>query len=87
MFKLSKKGFEYKNIISFGNMFLIGNGHLGYRGTLEEYKKDEMVGLNVLGFYDRYQNKWRESLNIPNPFFAEIFIDNKSYSIINNSNC
>ena len=68
MYKLSKKGFDKDNIVSYGNMFLIGNGHLGYRGTLEEFSKDEMVGLNVLGFYDKYQNKWRESLNIPNPF-------------------
>ena len=37
--KLVKKGFDEANIISFGNMFLIGNGHLGYKGTLEEYSK------------------------------------------------
>ena len=84
MYKLSKKGFDKDNIVSYGNMFLIGNGHLGYRGTLEEFSKDEMVGLNVLGFYDKYQNKWRESLNIPNPFFAVLYNDNKSFSILNN---
>ena len=84
MYKLSKKGFNKDNIVSYGNMFLIGNGHLGYRGTLEEFSKDEMVGLNVVGFYDKYQNKWRESLNIPNPFFAVLYNDNKSFSILNN---
>ena len=45
MKKLVKKGFQLDNIISYGNMFLIGNGHLGYRGTLEEFSKNEMVGF------------------------------------------
>ena len=54
MFNLRKDGFDAKDIISFGNMFLIGDGHLGYRGTLEEYSKDQIVGLNVVGVYDRY---------------------------------
>ena len=66
---LVKTGFNRKDIVSFGNMFLLGNGRYGYRGTLEEYTSNEMVGLNVLGLYDRYQDKWRESLNLPNPFY------------------
>ncbi|MBQ9730960.1 MAG: glycoside hydrolase family 65 protein [Bacilli bacterium] len=61
-------------------MFLLGNGHLGYRGTLEEYQKSEMVGLNVVGFYDRYKDKWRESVNMPNPFYLKI----ENYSILDN---
>ena len=36
MIKLVKTGFQKENVVSYGNMFLIGNGHLGYRGTLEE---------------------------------------------------
>ena len=70
MKRLIKKGFNYQDVISFGNMFLLGNGRLGYRGTLEEFRKDEMVGLNVLGVYDRYLDKWRESINLPNPFYV-----------------
>lgn len=82
MFNLRKDGFNSNDIISFGNMFLIGNGHLGYRGTLEEYSKKEMVGLNVVGVYDKYLDKWRESINMPNPFFLkmdEYNIFNKDY--------
>ena len=67
MDKLIKKGFNKEDIVSFGNMFLIGNGKYGYRGTLEEYSKNQMVGLNVVGFYDRYKKLWRESINLPNP--------------------
>lgn len=77
MFTLKKEGFNKENIISFGNMFLIGNGHLGYRGTLEEYGKSELVGLNVVGIYDKYQDLWRESVNMPNPF--KVIIKNKDY--------
>lgn len=82
MFKLVKKGFEKENIIPYGNMFLIGNGHLGYRGTLEEFKKNELVGLNIIGFYDKYKDKWRESLNAPNPFFVHIKTKDTSFSVL-----
>lgn len=67
-FVLTKNDYEKDNVLSYGNMFLIGNGHLGYRGTLEEYGRDEMVALNLVGLYDRYKKKWRESVNLPNPF-------------------
>ncbi len=72
MFNLKKYGFSKENIVSYGNMFLLGNGHLGYRGTLEEFTSNELVGLNVVGLYDRYQDKWRESINMPNPFYLKI---------------
>ena len=83
--KLIKEGFNQDNILSYGNMFLIGNGHIGYRGTLEEYKKDQMVGLNVVGLYDKFQDKWRESINMPNPFNVEVKSDNKSFFVFNNN--
>ena len=81
MNKLIKKGFNQKDIVSFGNMFLLGNGRYGYRGTLEEYRKDEMVGLNMLGVYDRYQDKWRESINLVNPFYI-LAKGNKEFSLL-----
>lgn len=82
MFNLTKKGFEKQNIVPYGNMFLIGNGHLGYRGTLEEFKKKELVGLNIIGFYDQYKEKWRESLNAPNPFYVHIKSEKDSFSVL-----
>lgn len=68
-FVLFKTDCRSETRISYGNMFLIGNGHLGYRGTLEEYRKEQLVGLNIVGFYDRFETKWRESVNAPNPFY------------------
>ena len=81
MQKLIKKGFNYQDIVSFGNMFLLGNGRFGYRGVLEEYRKEEMPSLNMLGVYDKYQDKWRESINLPNPFYV-LVKGKKEYSLL-----
>ncbi len=60
-----------------GNRFLLGNGHLGYRGTLEEEGKAQMPGLNLVGVYDKAGNAWRESLNFPIPFCCKTFVSGK----------
>ena len=85
MIKLVKTGFQKENVVSYGNMFLIGNGHLGYRGTLEESDSSNFVGLNVVGFYDRYKKLWRESLNTPNPFYVKIRNSFENCSVFENS--
>lgn len=64
-----------------GNRFLIGNGHLGYRGSLEEENKEEMKGLNLVGVYDKYEDKWRESINMPDPLFLRTFVENSEEDI------
>ena len=85
MIKLVKTGFQKENVVSYGNMFLIGNGHLGYRGTLEESDSSNFVGLNIVGFYDRYKKLWRESLNTPNPFYVKIRNSLENCSVFENS--
>lgn len=72
MTSLSRNDCNEKNRHRYGDLFVIGNGHLGYRGTLEEYRKNDGVGLNVVGFYDRCQDKWRESVNVFNPFYSSV---------------
>ena len=84
---LVKKGYSKNDITSFGNMFLIGNGKFGYRGTLEEYKSDNLVALNVAGFYDRYKNLWRETINLPNPFYIYVKNNIDSCSVLENEHC
>lgn len=64
-----------------GSAFLLGNGHLGYRGSYEEDGKEGMPALNIQGLYDRQGNKWRESINMPNPFFIRVLIDGKEVSV------
>ena len=82
MKELIKSGFNKKDIVSFGNMFLLANGRYGYRGTLEEYGSEEMVGLNVLGLYDQFEDKWRESLNLPNPLFFKTSFNGEPQSVL-----
>lgn len=53
-----------------GNRFLIGNGAMGVRGTLEEHRKDQLVAVNLAGIYDKVGDGWREPLNAPNPFYT-----------------
>jgi len=64
--------FNQLDIIKNGNRFLIGNGYLGYRGTLEEFSKDQMVALNMAGLFDQNGTHPRESVNAFNPFYTYV---------------
>lgn len=72
---LTHRGYRKEDCVSEGNSFLVGNGHFGYRGTLEEYRASEQVAWNLVGVYDQRGNQWRESFNLPNPFFFETYVD------------
>ncbi|HWR24270.1 MAG TPA: glycosyl hydrolase family 65 protein [Feifaniaceae bacterium] len=71
-FTLQTGSFAPEEIADNGNRFLIGNGFLGVRGTLEEYTKKELAAVNLAGIYDQVGNGWREPLNAPNPFFTRL---------------
>jgi kojibiose phosphorylase/nigerose phosphorylase len=71
--------FSKSNIPFFGNKFLSGNGYFGIRGTMEEYKKEYMPALNMAGIYDKVGDKWRESVNAPNPLFAYVKVEGKAF--------
>ena len=73
--------FDAKNIPFYGNKFLIGNGYFGIRGTMEEYKKENMPAVNMAGIYDKFGDKWRESVNAPNPLFAYIKVDGEAFTL------
>ena len=53
-----------------GDKLMIGNGSYGFRGTLDEQRKDSCVALNAAGFYDRNGADWRETVNMPNPLYV-----------------
>jgi nigerose phosphorylase len=55
-----------------GNRFLLGNGYMGYRGTLEEAGKEQLAGCLLNGVYDRVAGKWREPVNAPNGLFTRV---------------
>ena len=80
--ELVQNTYRKEDIILDGNRFLLGNGHLGYRGTLEEYGKEELVSLLIAGVYDQYQDQWRENLSLPNPFFFRAYHEGKEVSVL-----
>jgi nigerose phosphorylase len=66
-----------------GNKFLIGNGYIGYRGTLEEYTKDQKTATIVSGLYDRVGDQWREPINMPNGLYVQVFVQGKPLHVLN----
>ncbi|MDF2589190.1 MAG: Kojibiose phosphorylase [Anaerocolumna sp.] len=64
-----------------GNKFLIGNGYLGIRGTLDEFKKNEFVAVNLAGIYDQVGDAWREPLNAPNGLYTHIEFNGMKYGL------
>ena len=65
---VEETGFDKKNIELFGSKFLLGNGYMGYRGTLEEFKSAELCACTLANCYDKSGTHWREPVNLPNPF-------------------
>ena len=55
-----------------GNKLLIGNGYIGYRGTLEEFTKEQKTATIVSGLYDKVGDQWREPVNLPNGGFVQV---------------
>ena len=73
--------FESDQIINTGSIFLIGNGYLGYRGTLVEWDSDNYVGCFVTDTYDKADDKWKELSNAPNPLSTEVSVGGETLSI------
>jgi nigerose phosphorylase len=79
---LAIHSFDSSKRVEEGNRFLLGNGHLGYRGVLEEERKESLKGFNIVGVYDRYGDKWRESLNLPDPLSFKCFFEGEEESAV-----
>jgi len=79
-FLIEETGFNPEAIIQNGHTFMTGNGVCGYRGTLEEYSKEDHVALNLNNIYDGLDGKWRESVNTANPFFLTLSHEGKPLS-------
>lgn len=61
-----------------GNKFLLGNGFVGIRGTLDEYGQAEKTACIPTGLYDQQPGKWREPVNLPNPLLLQISINGRA---------
>lgn len=69
---LVRTNYPYEDREFIANSFIIGNGRIGYKGTMDEETALDKVTFNVVGVYDKYEDKWRESLNLFNPLFLQI---------------
>lgn len=78
---LKEEGFDQERVSKLGNKFLVGNGYLGIRGTLEEYEKDQYPAINLAGIYDRVGEAWREPLNAPNGLYTYLESDGIPYRL------
>jgi trehalose/maltose hydrolase-like predicted phosphorylase len=74
--------FDPEDVELNGNRFLLGNGYLGYRGTLEEFTKKQRTGVILSGVYDKVGDCWREPVNAPNPLYTLISCDGEPLSVL-----
>lgn len=73
---------EKESIMRNGNVYQIANGYMGYRGTLDEFGSDELVGITLAGIYDRVGDAWREPVNAPNGGFTQVALDGTEISAL-----
>lgn len=78
---IREEGFEEEKAPLMGNRYLIGNGYMGVRGTLEEYEADKLPAINLAGIYDRAGEGWREPVNAPNGCFSFLKVDGEIYRL------
>src|SRR6476620_499887 len=71
---------EKESIMRNGNVYQIANGYMGYRGTLDEFGPNEMVGITLAGIFDKVGDAWREPVNAPNGGFMCVFLDGREIS-------
>ncbi|HEX2945180.1 MAG TPA: glycosyl hydrolase family 65 protein [Clostridia bacterium] len=79
---VADEAFDAEKIVRNGNKFIIGNGYMGYRGTLEEYGKEQLAACVLSGIYDKVGDKWREPVNAPNGLFARLYCNGKPVSAL-----
>jgi kojibiose phosphorylase len=65
-----------------GNIYQIANGYMGYRGTLDEFGPEELVGVMLAGIFDQVGDSWREPVNAPNGGFTQITLDGEPISTL-----
>ncbi len=76
-----KSGYDPESVVTDGNRFLIANGYLGIRGTVEEADTSSLPAVNLAGVYDRHEDKWREPVNAPMGLYARLSFNGKACAL------
>src|SRR5580692_3786848 len=71
-----------ETIMRRGNVYQIANGYMGYRGTLDEFSSEQLVGITLAGIFDRVGSAWREPVNSPNGGFTSVALDGVELSAL-----
>lgn len=71
---LQIESLDEEQLVHYGSNLLCGNGYLGYRGTLEEWGKEQYQACVITDTYDMADGKWRELSNSPNALTTEVVI-------------
>ena len=82
---VTQNGYDKEQTEFLGSKFTIGNGYFGYRGTLEEFGRQQLAACTVSELYDDSGNGWREILNVPNPLFTRASIPEMPLSVLENT--
>lgn len=77
-----ESGFDKERIPLLGNKLSIGNGYMGYRGTLQEFTKEELVSCTISEIFDDNGNGWREPVNMPNALYTVPQYNGKDISVL-----
>jgi nigerose phosphorylase len=77
-----EQGFAKNLVTTNGNKYMTGNGYMGYRGTLEEFGKEQLAAVTLAGLYDKAGDKWREPVNAPNGLFTVLSCDGHPLSVL-----
>jgi beta-phosphoglucomutase len=82
---LEEASFDRDRIVLNGNKYILGNGYMGYRGTLEEFRAEELVGNMIAGLYDKVGDGWREPVNAPNALFTRLHHNGIALGVLESS--
>jgi len=74
---LKIESLKEEQLVHYGSNLLCGNGYLGYRGTLEEWNKNQYQACVITDTYDMADDKWRELSNSPNALATEVRLNEK----------
>ena len=78
---LEQSGYDPARVQSDGNRFLLANGYMGLRGTVEEAGRESCPALNLAGVYDRFEDRWREPVNAPRALCCRLSLNGKPLAL------
>ncbi|WP_340024647.1 glycosyl hydrolase family 65 protein [Paenibacillus sp. FSL K6-1096] len=79
---VSEQSFEPGRITANGNKYMTGNGYMGFRGVLEEFRKEQLAAVTLAGVYDKSGSQWREPVNAPNGLYTVVSANGCKLSVL-----